>query len=121
VRDYILFIMLQPYLSRGNLINAVLGNSVDTPWKAVVGGVEFQRSRNGNLVRAGLVRASRSVLRIRISIPKTLSDCRLSKLVHQKSTELCKFYTIHGIDCLPRLHIWTIITCGRLIYAAAGS
>ncbi|KAI5794073.1 hypothetical protein FPQ18DRAFT_329614 [Pyronema domesticum] len=63
----------------GSKLVRVSGNSVDTPWKAVVGGVEFQRSRNGNLVRAGLVRAS-----------------RLSKLVHQKSTELCKFYTIHG-------------------------
>ena len=31
----------------------------NTPKKAVLGGVQFQRSRNGNLWRAGLIRASR--------------------------------------------------------------
>jgi hypothetical protein len=50
-----------------NLVDAIVvrptGNSdvMSTPKRPVIGGVQFQRSRNGNLWRAGLVRASRSV------------------------------------------------------------
>lgn len=46
-----------------NNILFALGNSTvnQTPKKAVIGGVRFTRSKNGNLWRAGLIRAFRSV------------------------------------------------------------
>jgi len=54
---------------RSNSVNVTVlyaGNAATaTPKQAVIGGVRYQRSRNGNLWRAGLVRASRSVQHIR--------------------------------------------------------
>jgi hypothetical protein len=43
-----------------------------TPKKAIIGGIQYQRSRNGNLLRANIVRASRSVQRIRYALPVTV-------------------------------------------------
>ncbi|KAI5857642.1 hypothetical protein BZA05DRAFT_423666 [Tricharina praecox] len=69
----------------GNKLVRVSGNATtSTPKQAVIGGVRYQRSRNGNLWRAGLVRASR------------------------KSTEPCKYYSTtgqckHGLSC-PFVH-----------------
>lgn len=62
-----------------------------TPKKAIIGGIQYQRSRNGNLVRANIMRAS-----------------RLSKRTVPKSTEPCKYYSTtgqcrHGLSC-PYVH-----------------
>ncbi|KAF8540912.1 hypothetical protein BDD12DRAFT_831429 [Trichophaea hybrida] len=76
----------------GSKLVRLSGNSnvTTTPKKAVLGGVQFQRSRNGNLWRAGLVRASRR-----------------SKLSQRKSMP-CKYFSNsgqckHGLSC-PYVH-----------------
>ncbi|KAA8909015.1 hypothetical protein FN846DRAFT_943755 [Sphaerosporella brunnea] len=90
-----------------------------TPKKAIIGGIQYQRSRNGNLVRANIMRASRSVQHIRLCFTNNgqrtlthgrcgLQHYRLSKRTVPKSTEPCKYYSTtgqcrHGLSC-PYVH-----------------
>jgi len=113
---------------RSNSVNVTVlhagSTTISTPKQAVIGGVRFQRSRNGNLWRAGLVRASRSVQHIRNAFLQTAPRWtpltpgptghhrRIAAPV--KSTEPCKYYSTSGIDCLPQLLIWNSASvCGR--------
>lgn len=96
---------------RSNSVNVTVlyaGNATtSTPKQAVIGGVRYQRSRNGNLWRAGLVRASRSVQHIRSAFLQTTprwtsltqgSTGRHSRIAApRKSTEPCKYYSTTGI------------------------
>lgn len=79
-------------------------NVNQTPKKAVVAGVQFTRTKNGNLLRTGSVRAARSVN------PELALVCLSfvnQRLIHHYSyqrkqlDEPCQYFTSTGIDYLP--------------------
>lgn len=95
-------------------------NTKATPKTATVGGVRFYRSKNGNLYRSGIVKASR------YDSPRTSSSNfqweRICTRWHlysltpsrrqghaKKLDELCKTFTTTGIFSHILLTLWTII------------
>ncbi|KAI5796643.1 hypothetical protein EDC01DRAFT_652237 [Geopyxis carbonaria] len=78
--------------TNGSKLIRLSGNPTDnqTPKKAVIGGVRFTRSKNGNLWRSGLIRASRS------------------QPLRKSLNEPCKYFSLsgkckNGLSC-PYLH-----------------
>ncbi|KAK0656823.1 hypothetical protein B0T16DRAFT_400307 [Cercophora newfieldiana] len=69
-----------------------------TPKMAVVAGVRFYRSKNGNLYRHGIVKAQRYVTRNRWGGPLTPTSGRTSRVV-KKIDEPCKKFSLTG-SCL---------------------
>lgn len=81
-----------------------------TPKKAVIGGVKFTRSKNGNLWRDQFVRSSRSVCFYTLGMcvwggvlmqADVGCDCNRMKIPRAKKDEPCKYFSTSGIH-LPR-------------------
>lgn len=88
-------------------------NSGPTPKMAIVGGVKFYRSKNGNLYRHGIVKAQRYVARSPLNHPLTLACARQSGAV-KKVNVPCRNFSMTGNSNFPDFGTSTDTTSKRL-------